>query len=192
MSPPGFHVVARTSFSGTFEHCLSFESDEEFQVLRWSKAGWWWAQRPNGEQGWIYSAQMRPKMCSACHDKAQNLPPQPEKSEPEDADAQGTEAEPWPPLPPTQEEVWPPLPSGAPPPRKREDEPSAFDGDYTQTMTFRLDGKVVTEPTNHDRVMRQCDYYFNYQNWIDGQNTAVASKKRPGKTTGDGGFKRRR
>ena len=195
MSPAvGFYVTARTSFSGTFEHCLSFEADEEFQVLRWSKAGWWWASKSrDGQQGWIYSCQMKPKMCTSCHEKVQNLPP-PQTEE--DVDAVPTvEVEPWPPLPPTEEEavVWPPLPPGSPPkgPKSEGREVSALDGDYAQTLSFRGDGKIVQQPQLSDHALRQCEYYFNYQQWIDGQNTAQNGKKR-GKVTGDGGFKRKR
>ena len=60
-------------FSGSFsvfEDILMFTDPEEFKVLRWSKAGWWWAQRGvDNQQGWVYSAQMRPKMCTSCHEK---------------------------------------------------------------------------------------------------------------------------
>ena len=104
------------------------------------------------------------------------------------------EVEPWPPLPPTEDTpVWPPLPPGEPPksskaPREPE---NLLEGDYAQTLTFRNDGKVVpTGGEMNDHVLRQCEYYFNYQQWIDGQN--AGSKKKTGKVTGDGGFKRKR
>lgn len=42
-----------------------------------------------------------------------------------------------------------------------------------------------------DHALRQCDYYFNYQQWIDGQNNSQTGKKK-GRITGDGGFKRKR
>lgn len=198
MSPAvGFYVTSRTSYSGTFEHCLSFEADEEFQVLRWSKAGWWWARRSrDGQQGWVYSSQMKPKMCTACHEKVQNLPPP--QMEEEALEAPFPEVEPWPPLPPTDEEaaaaaaaVWPPLPPGSPPKATRE-ERSALDGDYAQTLSFRGDGKIVQQPQLSDHALRQCEYYFNYQQWIDGQNNSTAGKKMRGRVTGDGGFKRKR
>ncbi|CAK9048647.1 unnamed protein product, partial [Durusdinium trenchii] len=172
-------------FSGTFEHCLSFEAGEEFKVLRWSKAGWWWAQRGvDNQQGWVYSAQMRPKMCTSCHEKVQNLPTPAQEQEMAEAEAAVVpEVEPWPPLPPTEDTpVWPPLPPGEPPksskaPREPE---NLLEGDYAQTLTFRNDGKVVpTGGEMNDHVLRQCEYYFNYQQWIDGQN--AGSKKKTGK-----------
>ncbi|CAE7710515.1 unnamed protein product, partial [Symbiodinium necroappetens] len=158
-------------FGGTFEHCLSFEVGEEFRVLRWSKAGWWWAKKiKGGQQGWIYSAQMGPKMCTECREKVNNLKEMkpseieegPQLPTAEELDRFGEEEEGlWPPLPPMDgpTEVWPPLPPGSPPkgpaadPSRREDD--AFEVDYAQTLSFRGDGRVVPKPQDFDHMMRQ-------------------------------------
>ncbi|CAE7364813.1 unnamed protein product [Symbiodinium natans] len=198
--PMSFPVIAKTS------------SLAEFRILRWSKAGWWWAKKVSGgQQGWIYSSQMGPKMCTECREKVQSLKEEqpgevqgPQLPTPEELDQFGEEEEGlWPPLPPMDgpTEVWPPLPPGSPPraaasdPASRED--SAFEVDYAQTLSFRGDGRVVPKPQDFDHMMRQADYYFDYKGWTDSRNTGTSGKKRGAakakvKATGDGGMKRRR